>query len=81
MKKLILILLGFFVFFCMAEPEPVTPFEKEIQKASKAYGVKSAIIKGIIKQESAFNPNAVSHAGARELMSCACRLQLGPGKC
>jgi soluble lytic murein transglycosylase-like protein len=44
-----------------------TPFAAEITAAAKANGLDPALLAGLIKQESGFNPTAGSPAGARGL--------------
>ncbi|WP_088042525.1 lytic transglycosylase domain-containing protein [Bacillus sp. EAC] len=43
-------------------------FDEIINEMAKKYDVDPKLIQSIIKQESGFNPNAVSHAGAKGLM-------------
>lgn len=43
-------------------------FDHIIEEASRLYGVESALVKAVIKVESAGNPQAVSPAGAQGLM-------------
>jgi soluble lytic murein transglycosylase-like protein len=50
-----------------------TPYGAEITAAAQRHGLDPALLAGLVKQESAFNPDAVSPAGARGLT------QLMPG--
>jgi soluble lytic murein transglycosylase-like protein len=43
------------------------PFGAEITAAAKKHGIDPALLAGLVKQESGFNPTAGSHAGARGL--------------
>ncbi len=45
-----------------------TAFDPIIKKASRKYGLDSALIKAVISAESSFNPHAVSPKGAKGLM-------------
>jgi soluble lytic murein transglycosylase-like protein len=49
------------------------PFKAEIDAAAQKYGLDPALLRGLIRQESNFNPNAGSPAGAQGLC------QLMPG--
>lgn len=46
----------------------VNAYQAEIAEASRMHGVDEAIIRAIMHAESAYNPNALSHAGAQGLM-------------
>src|SRR5437868_9953240 len=43
------------------------PFQKEITAAANKYGVDPALLAGLVKQESNFNPSARSGVGAKGL--------------
>ena len=45
-----------------------TAYAAEVSAAAKKYGVDEAIVRAIMHAESAFNPNALSRAGAQGLM-------------
>ena len=44
-----------------------TPYAAEITAAAKAHGIDPALLAGLVKQESGFNPDAGSPAGAQGL--------------
>mgnify|MGYP006188134389 CR=1 FL=1 len=43
-------------------------YSSEVKAAATEFGVEEAVVRAIIHAESAFRPNAVSHAGAQGLM-------------
>ena len=47
---------------------PGTPYAELFKSASATYGVDARLLAAVAKQESGFNPKAVSHAGAQGLM-------------
>ncbi|OCT17131.1 hypothetical protein A8709_24420 [Paenibacillus pectinilyticus] len=52
----------------ISQTSSVSQFEGLIQAASQKYGVDSSLVKAVIQQESSFNHQAVSTAGAKGLM-------------
>ena len=50
-----------------SELPPGTPYGAEITAAAKKHGIDPALLAGLVKQESGFDPNAGSPAGARGL--------------
>lgn len=47
---------------------PDTPFSAEIFAAAERHGLDPALVAAVVRAESAFDPRAVSHKGARGLM-------------
>lgn len=45
-----------------------TAYSHEIAAAAREFGVEEAVVRAIIHAESAYNPTAISHAGAQGLM-------------
>ncbi|MGM3213590.1 lytic transglycosylase domain-containing protein, partial [Klebsiella pneumoniae] len=45
-----------------------TAFQSEITSAAREFGVDEAVVRAIIHAESAYNPTALSRAGAQGLM-------------
>ena len=54
-------------------PGRAAQYESIFDEASRTYGVSKSLLLAVAKQESNFNPNSVSHAGAQGIM------QLMPG--
>ncbi|KML06185.1 lytic transglycosylase domain-containing protein [Rossellomorea marisflavi] len=52
---------------------PGTGFDSIISRAAERYGIPAKLVHSVVKQESGYNPEATSHAGAAGLM------QLMPG--
>jgi soluble lytic murein transglycosylase-like protein len=54
--------------FASGGAAPATPFSAEIFQAAERHGLDPALIAAVVRAESAFDPRAVSHKGARGLM-------------
>lgn len=50
------------------QPAPATPWSAEILAAARKHGLNPALVAAVVRVESAFDPRAVSHKGARGLM-------------
>jgi soluble lytic murein transglycosylase-like protein len=50
-----------------AQPATASAYDDQIAAAAATYGVDPALLKGLIRQESNFNPTATSSAGAQGL--------------
>lgn len=70
------------VYWAEDQVVPETPWGKEIFETAKRHAVNPAVVAAVVRWESAFNPRAVSHKGARGLMqlmpATARRFGLGP---
>ncbi|RTE07712.1 lytic transglycosylase domain-containing protein [Paenibacillus whitsoniae] len=62
-----------------ASAASTTAFDGLIQSASRKYGVDASLVKALIQQESSFNHQAVSSAGAKGLMQLMDATGLGLG--
>jgi soluble lytic murein transglycosylase-like protein len=49
-------------------PCDISAYKQTIESTAAKYGLDSALLKGVIRAESGFNPNAVSGKGAQGLM-------------
>jgi soluble lytic murein transglycosylase-like protein len=54
--------------FASGGAAPATPFGAEIFQAAERHGLDPALVAAVVRAESAFDPRAVSHKGARGLM-------------
>jgi len=59
---------AFELHFSDRQPLPVSPWSQAIYDAAKRHGLNPALVEAVVRQESAFDPRAVSHRGARGLM-------------
>jgi hypothetical protein len=54
--------------FDPGQPPPAAPFGEMIHAAAERHGVNAGLVAALVRAESAFDPYAVSHKGARGLM-------------
>ena len=60
---------------------PQSPFEHLIQEAARRYNLDAALVRAVMKTESAFNPYAISPVGAMGLMQIMPALAKDMGVC
>lgn len=56
------------VRFADGQPVPATPWGEQIYAAARRHALNPALVAAVVRAESAFDPRAVSHKGARGLM-------------
>jgi soluble lytic murein transglycosylase-like protein len=59
---------GLRLAFSEGDTPPETPYAAEILEAARTHGVNPTVVAAVMRVESAYDPRARSHAGARGLM-------------
>jgi len=65
---ILIVLIFVFVFYFSKSSLYPLKYEELINKYAKVYNLRASLVAALIKEESSFNPNAVSSAGALGLM-------------
>ena len=65
---MVLIVLFYSILFIVKKGVYPTTYSEHVEKACQIYNVDPYLVYAVIKQESAFNPDAISNAGAKGLM-------------
>lgn len=64
----VLIVLFYSILFIVKKGVYPTTYSEHVEKACQIYNVDPYLVYAVIKQESSFNPDAISNAGAKGLM-------------